>query len=456
MFFELSGQTPLHIDLAQDISRTVASLAQLRRQSERIATLKLRLWSIQKKFLSERLPSLRRLEIFYNYSYDENWREEWDDSWAPVWGPAEKATSWSFPSLTSLIVYNLHPFPFHTPHLTCFKFRDVARSLDEDKLLRFFSNCPLLEHIDIFCLSGWNQDGCDLVVSLPNLRSFTQTTSGKACPLTVFNMLSLTPFCSVTLKFQSRGEAIPGAGDILPHFKNPDYLAEIKRIKLRTTHDADGDEVAGTLELINTGGTMVRSERMDPEETGHRSVGHGSKRYSHNAAHLDFLRRLDHRSVEMVCIDGCVLWDQVAAEFLKEALVFGNVMTLILCRNAAGPCLSALDEDSIEDCHSQWFSPMHTLIIRPDQEPYLWYDIVLRPLLSVAQKWKVAGFPFRSVSLFLSGGQRLGWDNVLDELRTYVEKLEVVMGDEIFGWDVDEYFLDGLDHLQNNRGVEWD
>ena len=41
-------------------------------------------------------------------------------------------------------------------------------------------------------------------------------------------------------------------------------------------------------------------------------------------------------------------------------------------------------------------------------------------------------------------------------LRKCVEKLEVVRGDDILDWDVDKYFLDGLDHLQKIRDVQWD
>jgi len=122
-FFERSGRTPLHINMVRDVTRTVDSLAELRQRSKRIATLKLRHWSIQKKFLSEPLPSLKRLEIFFEY-YDDDWDEGWDTAWAPVWGPVEKTTSWSFPSLTSLVICNLRSSPFYVPHLTCFKFWD--------------------------------------------------------------------------------------------------------------------------------------------------------------------------------------------------------------------------------------------------------------------------------------------------------------------------------------------
>ena len=438
-FFERSGQTPLHIDMTWDATRTDASLPDLRRESRRIATLKLHMWSIQQKFLSEPLPSLRRLEIFCDYYSGGDL--------VGGLGLTKKVTWWSFPSLTSLIVYNLHPIPFHTPRLTCFKFWNGSSSIDEDKLLGFLDNCPSLEHIDIFYIfyAGGHRSKHDLAVSLPNLRSYTETTFGNVCPLSVLNMLSLPPFCSVTLKFCGVSETTAEA-DILPHFKNPDYLADIKRVKLGTTIGADGKEVAGTLELINAGGTRVRSERTDSENKGYQPLVPGGRKHSHDT-HLKLFRNLDGRSVEVMCVDECAWRDGVAIEFLKDALCFGNVGTLILPRHAASWCLSILNVGPV--------SPIHTLIIRPDSTYHDFRD-VLRPLLNVAQKRKEAGFPFRSISLFLWRDPGLGSDRVLEELGRCVEKLEVVVGDDVLDWDVDKYFLDGLDHLQMNRDVEWD
>ena len=75
--------------MVRDAAKMVGSLAELRQQSNRIATLKLRLWPIQGRFLSEHLPSLRRLEIFYDHYHDDNREEEeWDTAWAPVGVPA--------------------------------------------------------------------------------------------------------------------------------------------------------------------------------------------------------------------------------------------------------------------------------------------------------------------------------------------------------------------------------
>ena len=435
-FFERSGQVPLHVDMVRDITRTVDSLTELRQQSKRIATLKLRHWWVQKKFLSEPLPSLKRLKIFFEYCYDNGWDEDWDTVWTPVWGPINGATSWSFPSLTSLVVYNLRSIPFYAPHLTCFKFWDREPPGHADKLISFLNNCPLLQHINLSYVDG-TQSNHDLVVSLPSLQTYTETTFDDACPLTVFNALSLPPSCSVALRFRDDNETPTTADNPLPNFENPDYLAEIKRVKLRTTHGADGGEVAGMLELINAKGTKVCSDRtFFGEEEGYQPIWGGGYNHAYNAVHLNFLRNLDGRSVEILCIDGYAWQDVrgVPVEFLKEALGFENVRTLILSRNAVGPCLPALDEDPGASGSSPRFLSINTLIIYPGPPPSRYfgsYRTTALSLLYVAQKRKTAGFPFKSVSLFLCGDLEWDWDGLLKKLGGCVEELEVVSGDEV-------------------------
>jgi len=456
-FFERSGlQTPLHVDMARDTTRTVDSLAGLRQQSKRIATLKLRHWPIQKKFLSEPLPSLRRLDFFF-HCQDEEWSEEWDTTWAPVWGSTERATSWTFPSLTTLIDYGLNPIPFYTPNLTCFKLWDAEGWAGIHDLICFLDSCPLLEHIDISYVEG-HEGRHDLVVSLPNLRTYTQTTSGGEHVLGVLNMLSFPPFCSVKFRFPNHSSAT--ADDILPHFKNPDYLAEIKRIKLRTTHSAGGNEVTGKLGLINAKGTEVCSERTASKEgRRYRTLPQGDGNDAHDVTHLDFLRNLNGISAETLCIDEYPSRDVGGAtvEFLREVMGFGNVRTLILSRSAARMCLPALNEGPGASNHNPCFLSIHTLIIHTDSSISHLRLEVLHPLLGVAQKREVAGFPFKSVSLFHSeGSSRWLYGRDLDELRRCVGKLEVVIGEDALDWNLDKYFLDGLEHLQQNRDVQWD
>ena len=194
MFFELSGQMPLHIDMASDSTKIAGSLAELRQQSNRIVTLKLRQWLIQRRFLSEHLPSLRRLEIVYDHYHDDTWEEEeWDTLWAPVWGPAEEVTPWSFPSLISLIVHDFKSIPISAPNITRFRFQAEESAIDTTELLDFLDSCPLLEHIDILYVYDFPRGEPGLVVSLPSLRTYTQTTLDQVPSPAILDALSLPP-----------------------------------------------------------------------------------------------------------------------------------------------------------------------------------------------------------------------------------------------------------------------
>ena len=450
-FFERSAQTPLRLDMPRVPDRAISSPTELRQQSNRIAILRLRRWMIQKMFLSEPMPSLRRLEILSDYDMDDDWESD-EGTWIRAWGSTGYETSLSFPSLTTFIIRNVDPVPFRTPHLTRFKFWDEKGYIGIHKLLIFLGNCPLLELIDILY---WDellpeQDP----ISLPYLRTYTESTFDQVCPLTVLNMLSLPPFCSVTLRSQD-DETAAEADKILPRFKNPDYLVEIQRIKLRTIYDADGNEVVGVLELINTKGTRVCSQRMDFRK-GHRPRVQGGKNHPHNVVHLNFLRNIDCRSVEILWMDGWAEPDIVTAEFLEETLGFGNVKTLILSGSAGSGCLSVLDDDLDEGDHGRRFPPIPTLIIDIDSYPPNYSHIeFLEPLFSVVKKRNAAGFPFKSILLLvrgdlLRGGPGWGSEVLLEDVRKCVERLEVVRGDDVLDRDVDKYFLDGLDHLQKN------
>ena len=465
-FLERSGQTPLRIDMPKNSLRTAGSFAELCRQSERVASLNLQHWWIQKKFLSESLPSLRRLEI--TFGYDRGWDETSDNTWGIVLDLEEDSMLWSLPSLTSLVVHDFEPTMLHTPHLTHFKFicRDLL--INPHMLPSFFNNCPLLEHTDISYENKFLEFQ-DPVVSLPNLRTYTETTDDQVYPITLLNVLSLPPFCSITLRSGIRESEVE-VDAVLPHFENPDYLAEIKRIKLGTTYGHSG-EVFETVELVNVKGTKICLERCFEEEE-RQPLAQGYGKHAHRVAHPNFFGNLDGQSVEVLCIDGRVRPDTVTDGFFAEASGFGNVRTLILSGSAVGPCLLYLDPESDPIGHCLWFPSICTLIIHTDQHSS--YFGVLRPLLDAAQKRKVVGFPFKSVSLFLQEGleyeEGSEWlrkyggrltklrEHVedLEELRGYVEELEIVVEDDVLDWDVDKYFLDGLDHLQKNRDVQWD
>ena len=455
-FFERSGQVPLHVDMGWNANQTVALLTELRRQSKRIVTLKLRHWPIQKVFLSEPMPFLHRLEISSSM-YHEVPQWDRDTSWALVWGWTEKATSWFLPSLTSLAIGYPSPIPLYTPNLTCFKFWEPYSEdpIEVDELVRFLNNCPLLEHIDV-CYDSTRCFGEGLVMSLPNLRTYTQTTIDDACFPSVLDMFSIPPLCSITLRFRY------GGSGFLPKFENPDYMTEIKRMKFTTTRGADGDKVARTLEFVNTKGTRVCFERIILEEEkrevvvdekyGYWSPVQESEKYTFNTGLLDSLRDLDGGSMEILCIEGYALQDDwgPTMESIREALNFQNVRTLILSSTTAASSIWPFDDLDPSGRSRRPLPQISTLIVHPGPDRGGLDSEVLAPLLSAAKRRKAVGFPFSSVLLFLPWL----WDE-LDELRRYVGKLEVVM-DDYLDWDVDKYFLDGLEHLQRDRGVQWD
>ena len=61
-----------------------------------------------------------------------------------------------------------------------------------DPLLEFLDNCPLLEDLYISHVSE-HSDSPNRLVSLPNLRNYTQRMRDDHYALRLFNMLSLPP-----------------------------------------------------------------------------------------------------------------------------------------------------------------------------------------------------------------------------------------------------------------------
>jgi len=46
-----------------------------------------------------------------------------------------------------------------------------------------------------------------------------------------------------------------------------------------------------------------------------------------------------------------------------------------------------------------------------------------------------------------------GCEQILEESRGCIERFEVTVGDSALRWNVDKYFLDGLDHLRGRLGM---
>jgi len=440
-FLEKSKSTPLHVTLVGD-SRVSPSVGPLRPHTTRIMTLILFDCAPQRELLSQPMPSLRRLEII---GADEP--------------PVDGTISLSLPSVTSLALHDVYPTPLRVPHLVCFKFRysfldgDVTMA---ERLLDFLHNCPLLEDLEV-------SHGFDFVstrdqaAQLPNLRSFTEITLHEGVyAFRVLDALSLPPPCSVTLKSWTHSYVKVEPASILPPLKNPQCLAGVRRVKLSTMFNVSNRAIHGILELINDKGARVCLERAlaigVPCQPSFVREGADDNL---NLAHLNCLKDLDARSAEILCIEGYGLWagGEPVADLVKEVLdSLRSITTLILSHTTVEPCLLALEANTGAVNNAQGFPQVQTLIIHSDTEKDPSEADVLQALLPVARRRKAAGNPFKSVSVFLPLTPR---EEELEELRSCIGKFDLVTGDDILDWDIDRYFLDGLEHLRNRRNVQW-
>jgi hypothetical protein len=209
-FLERSKQAPLRVNL---VTRETENFALLRSHVARIVSLEVYNSTYQRRnVFSQPMPALRRLEIVGNYPYNCKGEEDEEDEEELDWRPMENA--WSLPSVTLLIVKHVGDILLHVPHLTHFMFRDGKGLTTVDQLLEFLDNCPLLEHVDISYLTESSSSRSQLI-SLPNLRTYTQPMYDEHYTLGLFNMLSLPPSCSVTSQRFSKSSDVKAADIVL-------------------------------------------------------------------------------------------------------------------------------------------------------------------------------------------------------------------------------------------------
>ena len=171
-----------------------------------------------------------------------------------------------------------------------------------------------------------------------------------------------------------------------------------------------------------------------------------------NPLYLGFVKTLDARFIETLCVEELALWFYEKSDRVKEVLNhLENIRTLILYNSAVDPYLRALASITAEDVNEWRCLKLDTLVIYSRYGDYADGDM-LDTLCHVAQERKVAGFPLRSVSMFVNPERarlRSAGSN-LQELRRWVEAVEFVTGDDILDWNVDDYFLVGLDHIRRD------
>jgi hypothetical protein len=417
---------------------------------------------VQLELLSQPMPYLRRLEIYDNCGCTFGAEIDWS---------LFDEILWPLSSLTSLIFDRTRLTPFRVPQLTRFKFQNMEPLTTIDQLLDFLDRCPLLEHIEI-SYETQSASGRYQLVSHPNLRTYTQIMLDDAYSLEVLDRLSLPSLSSITLACRS---GHTGDAEILPRSRDQEYLAEIKRVHLGSQSDRGREWVTGSLEFVNTEGMMVCLERSRFHRMENRLFSLENAVDKLELAQLKCLEDLDVRSAEVLSIGGYGRYGGPATsvDTIKAVLCcFGNVTTLILSCCDERTCLLALDPDG-----GRQLPPIHTLIIHS-------HGVngrnTLQTLLTIAQKRKTVGFPFRSVSVFLGGVydptrvqeseeaglEELGLEEAeleeagLEELelesRGCIEKFELITDDGVLDLESDGYFFEGLEYLRKRQDVRWD
>ena len=426
VFLERSKSTPisiLRVPLSPDPNAAYNFLA---KHATRIETLVVIGSASSRQVLLPPMPSLRDFEFSGDYTLNDDFPAEWI----------------TLPTITTLAVRGGAGFLYNVPRLT--KLRVLFKwYLNIDKLHRLLERCPLLEELDVGYDSSVFAPPRPDPVGLPCLRFYSQYTSAST-PLRLLDGLNLPPSCSVVFNYWNNSATTDLYDDETP-FHNPSPLNDLKRINIRTTNQAGGF-VDGAVELIDDNNHRVSLATR---------FGNRLEDDISDSLYLNFFKGLDASTVELLCIEDPEPWrDDHAKEVLSR---LKGIRTLVLSNLVVASFIMALDPES--DKHNDkdvdvdwWLCPeLEVLVVHVQEFSDFYGEEIMEYLPGIAQRRKDGGIPFKSVSLFILGP----WDEraygpmesqmELEQLRSCVEKLEIVVGDDVLDWSIDDYFFGGLE-----------
>jgi len=359
---------------------------------------------------------------------------------------------------------NIGGLGFCVPHLTHFKFHGwYSQETNGETLLSIlgiFRRCPMLEVVDV----GWgeelyNSEGLvdmrEDVVSLPHLRYLAQEQYVRIDQSWLPDLLNIPQSCSVFLKKPPVAYIPEGVGQLaIPCiYTDSPYLSDIRRVKLRTMYDWYGDRIEIFMEIVNSQGILLSFQKstllgeLEPRRDPWAIIDNEI-----NPVNLCALGVINAGSPVVMCLDNYRLRLEEGESTLYVAQGLGdlgNVTTLILSNSTAEPWLAALEPDNREKI--EWCSTVHSLVIYSPSQFDLTGSDILQSLLRVSKKRKIAGAPFRSVTLAIPSTDLVVSLGELAALGQYVEWFEFLTGDDVLDWDVDKYFIPNYDPLQRRR-----
>ena len=377
------------------------------------------------------MPSLKKLDI--SYYCGRNCTEE---------------NVYTFDALTTLIIRGGDAFPFNVPLLTKLQV-NCGVPLARDRLLRFLTQCPLLEILGVGYNEGVGEEyyNCNQdiemmdydqeiypAVDLPHLRLFYSHSAKKNEHILLFNNLTLPPSCAVVFNYCRRLNTLSS------HYPLP--LAGIKRVRLKTRNGN------GAVELIDDENnhrvyvvTNMNPCGQDPDQAVSNQIT--------IASYASFLRGLGANTVDVLFVEGSFPWSPSRADdvlsFLGE-----TCKKLVLSGSVAAHYLRALAPEpigNIDESEVDWRCPTLTELVvyahnRIDPD-----DTDISSLLpQITKRRKVADMPIRTISLFVHDPQGESLENLPEQLcKSGVEHVKVVKGVDALSWDIDSDFFDGLD-----------
>ena len=312
-----------------------------------------------------------------------------------------------------------------------------------DGLLDFLSDCPLLEDLVLVRVNNFHIERHRNPVHLPCLRLCTHDISTESY-IQLYNLLSYPPSCTVILTYnQGRNEILNAA--VFPPFHEPTFRIDARRVKLKTQSLGLKPHIEGIVEVIDRTHRRFRSTR---EVVLGNGTWADALKDTINPLYPTFIKNLDAKFIEVLCVEELALWYIGRDDRVRKALDhLENIRTLILSGSTVGPYLRALVAGGDRNASEWRCTKLDTLVVHRPHTEYCQYDAFLE-LPRVARERKLAGIPLRSVSVFLGNDwnpERPGL--APEELRGWVGTFKLVVGDdELQDWNVDDYFLEGLDH----------
>ena len=366
------------------------------------------------------------------------------------------------PALRKLSVGgNIGGFGFCIPHLTHFKFHGwYSQEIGGKMLLSIldvFRRCPMLEVVDV----AWGEEFYDfqppdltqvVPVPLSHLRHLAQEQYVQITQPWLPDLLRLPKLCSVFLKAPILYLSMDT--DPLSHpflSANRPSLTDIRHVKLRApydpSYDAFGAAIETTIETINGQGAILSLQAAVLLVSSEpRPDWWTAPRDALTSLGLCVLQVFSTGSPLVLCLDNYQLGDEASTSVVQALYDLEKVTTLILCDSTVEPCLVALEPDNREKL--VWCSTVHSLVIySPSQLDSTGSD-VLQSLLRVSKKRKMAGAPFRSVTLVIPSGTLVVSSGELAALDEYIERFEFLTGDDAMDWDVDRYFIPDYDPVR--------